>query len=263
MVHQWETSDVIVHQWETSEVILHQWKTSDVILHPWEASRIAHKRHRAGPAGASTRIMASCHVFRSWLAWQLIRRLCPALYRRYGPDLTLPGGWAQPLEVFESSLSRRHRQSHAYLARLLGHRRQQYRGRASHRLVARGAVQTTRAGHRLLRTVTRAVLTGAQYLRGSDRKPNRRNQRSAGTLRRAYAHHPHLAFQTGPIKRTRGPACHHKHEFETLHTSRSNRTRLTGRAVVRRSRVFARRVERKPPGLGRLRSGGATDHRRL
>ena len=120
-----------------------------------------------------------------------------------------------------------------------------------------------RGGHRLLRTVTRAVLTGAQYLRGSDRKPNRRNQRSAGTLRRAYTHHPHLAFQTGPIKRTRGASCHHKHEFETLHTSRSNRTRLTGRAVVHRSRVFARRVERKSQGLGRLRSGGATDHRRL
>ena len=97
--------DVILHQWETREVMVHQWETSDVILHPWETSPVAHKRHRTGPAGVSTRIMASCHVFRSWLAWQLIRRLCPALYRRYGPDLTLSGGLAQPLEVFEALLT--------------------------------------------------------------------------------------------------------------------------------------------------------------
>ena len=83
------------------------------------------------------------------------------------------------LEVhpFESSVSVRHRQSDAYLARLLGHRRQQYHGRTNHRLVARGAVQTTRARHRLLRTVTHPVLTAPQCIRGSDRKPNRRNQR--------------------------------------------------------------------------------------
>ena len=111
---------------------------------------------------------------------------------------------ALAVHPFESSVSVGHRQSHAYLARLTGHRRQQYRGRASHRLVARGAVQTTRARHRLLQTVTHPVLTAPQYLRGSDQKPNRRNQRSAGALRRSHAHHPHLAFQTGPIKRTLG-----------------------------------------------------------
>ena len=65
-------------------------------------------------------------------------------------------------------------------------------------------VQTTRARHRLLRTVTHPVPAAPQYLRGSDRKPNRRNQRSAGAVRRSHTHHPHLAFQTGPIKRTRG-----------------------------------------------------------
>ena len=77
----------------------------DVIVHQWETSRVSHKRHRPGPARASTRIMASCHVFRSWMAWQLIRRLCPALYRRYGPDLALPGGLANPLDVFEALLT--------------------------------------------------------------------------------------------------------------------------------------------------------------
>ena len=67
--------------------------------------KLAHKRHRAGPARASTRIMASCHVWRSWMAWQLIRRLCPPLYRRYGPDLDLPGGFANPFDVFEALLT--------------------------------------------------------------------------------------------------------------------------------------------------------------
>ena len=80
-------------------------RRGDVIVHQWETSRVAHKRHRTGPALASTRIMASCHVWRSWMAWQLIRRLCPALYRRYGPDLALPGRLANPLEVFEALLT--------------------------------------------------------------------------------------------------------------------------------------------------------------
>ena len=96
------------------------------------------------------------------------------------------------------------RQSDAYLARLLGHWRQQYCGRTNHRLVAWGAVQTTKARHRLLRIVTHPVPSAPQCVRGSDRKPNRRNQRSPGLVCRSHAHHPHLAFQTGPIKRTLG-----------------------------------------------------------
>ena len=51
------------------------------------------------------RIMASCHFFRSWMAWQLIRHLCPPLYRRYSPDLDLPGGLANPFDVFEALLT--------------------------------------------------------------------------------------------------------------------------------------------------------------
>ena len=56
--------------------------------------------------------------------------------------------------------------------------------------------------HHLLRTITHPVPAALQYLCGSDRKPNRRNQRSAGAVRRSHPHHPHLAFQMGPIKRT-------------------------------------------------------------
>ena len=80
-------------------------RRGDVIVHQSKTLRVAHKRHRAGPARASTRIMASCHVWRSWMAWQLIRHPCPALYRRYGPDLALPGGFANPFDVFEALLT--------------------------------------------------------------------------------------------------------------------------------------------------------------
>ena len=68
-------------------------------------------------------------------------------------------------------------------------------------------------------------------------------------------------ISNGTYKKNPGlPSLPQKHEFETLHTSRSNRTRLTGRPDVHQTRNCARRVERKPQGLGRLRSGGATDH---
>ena len=49
--------------------------------------------------------MASCDDFRSWMAWQLIRRLCPPLYRRYGPDLDFPDGLPNPFDVFEALLT--------------------------------------------------------------------------------------------------------------------------------------------------------------
>ena len=83
----------------------HQALWVDVIVHQSETRRVPHKRHRGGPVRANTRIMASCHDFCSWMAWQLIRRLCPPLYRGYGPDLDFPGGVPNPFDVFEELLT--------------------------------------------------------------------------------------------------------------------------------------------------------------
>ena len=62
------------------------------------------------------------------------------LARHRKPSIALEHECALAVHPFESSISVGHGQSDTDLARVLGHWRKQYRGRASHRLVVRGAV---------------------------------------------------------------------------------------------------------------------------